>query len=165
MNRVYILCVDDEPEVLEAIERDLREFEDRFPIETAESAREAREVIARLEADGDRLGAIVCDHLMPEETGVSLLVSLVRDGFAKFTRRILLTGQAGQEDTIEALNRGGLDYYLAKPWSGDEFRAVLRDQLTTYVLDAGLDPLPFLASLDAERLAGSGNLGGGLSDT
>lgn len=165
MNDVYILCVDDEPEVLEAIERDLREFEDRFPIETAESAREAREVIARLREDGNQLGVIVCDHLMPEETGVSLLVSLEGEEAARFTRRILLTGQAGQDDTIEALNRGGLDYYIAKPWSGDGLRAVLRDQLTSYVLDAGLDPLPFLASLDAERLADSGDLGAGYSDT
>lgn len=165
MNRVYILCVDDEPEVLEAIERDLREFEDRFPIETAESAREAREVLARIREGGDRLGAILCDHLMPEETGVSLLVSLKDEDGAGDTRRILLTGQAGQEDTVRALNEGGLDYYVGKPWKGDELRRVMREQLTTFVLDAGLDPMPYLASLDAERLAEAIRQGGQLSDT
>jgi len=165
MNRVYILCVDDEPEVLEAIERDLREFEDRFPLETAESAREAREVCARILDNGDRLGAIVCDHLMPEETGVALLVSMKGEEALRETRRILLTGQAGQEDTVRALNEGGLDYFIGKPWNGDELRQVLRDQLTTYVLAAGLDPMPYLASLDVERLGEAIRQGGHLSDT
>lgn len=165
MNRIFILCVDDEPEVLETIERDLREFEDTFPIETAESAREARELCARFQAGGDQLGAIVCDHLMPEETGVSLLVSLQKDSFARHSRKILLTGQAGHEDTIKALNEGGLDYYIAKPWKGDELRRVIRDQLTSYVLESGLNPLPFLATLDAERLAEAIHQDGQISDS
>ena len=45
MSKIYILCIEDEPEVLEAVVRDLAKFEDKFPIESASCVDEARKVV------------------------------------------------------------------------------------------------------------------------
>jgi two-component system, OmpR family, phosphate regulon response regulator PhoB len=50
------------------------------------------------------------------------------------------------------VNDAGLDHYVTKPWDADELRTLVRDELTTFVLQQELDPLPFLAILDATRL-------------
>ena len=153
MNQICILCVDDEPEVLEAIERDLREFDDVFPIEIAESAGEARKLCSQIHDRGDQVGLVICDHLMPGETGVEMLVSLDQQPGARNTRKVLLTGQAGHDDTIEAINEAGLDYYIAKPWDGAALNDVVRHQLTQYVLDHSPEPMSFMSVLDATMIA------------
>lgn len=165
MNQICILCVDDEPEVLEAIERDLRDFDDVFPIESAESAAKARELCSQIDARGDRIGLVICDHLMPGETGVEFLVFLHQESVAKHARKVLLTGQAGHEDTIEAINNAELDYYIAKPWNGAELKNVVRKQLTHYVLDHSPEPMSFMAVLDATLMAEAIHKKGMASDT
>ncbi len=153
MNQICIVCVDDEPEVLEAVERDLSQFDDHFPLESASSAKEARQLCEALHASGDQVGLLLCDHLMPGETGVELLISLHELPSACHARRVLLTGQASQADTIDALNLGGLDYYIAKPWEGKELQDVVRDQLTTFVIEHSKEPATFMSVLDAVKIA------------
>lgn len=74
--------------------------------------------------------------------------------FGIFLAAILLwvTGQADQSDTIKALNQAGLDYYVAKPWDPQTLRNVVREQLTDYVLETGIDPLPYMPILDEVRI-------------
>ena len=50
-----------------------------------------------------------------------------------------------------AINSGGLDHYIAKPWDAEELHAVVREQLTRYVLAEGINPLPYLSYLDSTR--------------
>jgi two-component system chemotaxis response regulator CheY len=90
---------------------------------------------------------------MPGVTGTDFLIALNNDPATRHARKLLLTAQAGHEDTIRALNQGGLDHYIAKPWKPDALRMVIRDQLTCYIIDRQLDPLPYLAILDTARLA------------
>ena len=165
MNQICILCVDDEPEVLEAIERDLREFDDVFPVEIAESAQEARKLWEQIDSRGDRLGLIVCDHLMPGETGVELLVSMERSSTAGSARKVLLTGQAGHEDTVEAINLARLDYYISKPWTGEHLQEIVRKLLTEFVLEHCTDPMSYMAVLDARKIAESIHKNGITSDS
>ena len=153
MKQICILCVDDEPEVLEAIERDLREFDDVFPIEIAASAQEARKLCSQIGSRGDQVGVIVCDHLMPGETGVAWLASIDHASCAGSARKVLLTGQAGHEDTIDAINQAGLDYYISKPWTGEHLKEVVRKLLTQYVLDHSSEPMAFMSVLDATKIA------------
>ena len=65
---------------------------------------------------------------------------------------MLLTGQAGHEDTIRAINQADLDHYISKPWTPAELHAVVREQLTEYVLQNVEDVLPYVAMLDGARL-------------
>ena len=58
----------------------------------------------------------------------------------------------GHEDTIRAINDAGLDHYIAKPWTPEDLRATVVEQLTDFVIDQGLDLLDHLDVLDAPRL-------------
>lgn len=149
---IAILCLEDEPEVRDAILRDLGEFEGHFRIEAAEDAADAAAVLAEIALDDDELGLILCDHRLPGESGVDFLANIHARPSWRATRKVLLTGQADHLDTIRAVNDGGLNHYLAKPWRQEELVAVVREQLTRYVLETDADPLPYLSILDPEPL-------------
>lgn len=149
---IVILLIEDEPEVREAVERDLEPFADTFRIECAEEVEEARTVMAEIEEQGDRVGLVLCDHLLPGITGVDFLVDLNHRPDTVMIRKVLITGQAGMEDTIKAINQGGLDHYIAKPWTPEQLHDVVRTQLTEYVLANEDDLKPFVAALDGPRL-------------
>lgn len=153
MSKIYILCIEDEPEVLEAVVRDLAPLEDHFPIESASNVNEARQVVSDVILKRGKLGLAVCDHILPGEDGVSFLVSLKKDERTAGTRKILLTAQAGLTDTIEAVNKADLNHYIAKPWAPEELQAVARHELTEFVLAHETELYPYLTVLEAERIA------------
>ncbi len=152
MADLVVLVIEDEPEVRAAVLRDLAVLGDAIRVDEAESADDADDAIEDVLAADDHLGVIVADHRLPGRSGVDFLVALHDDPRFAHTRKVLLTGQAGHDDTIRAINAADLDHYLAKPWDADELRRVVRDLLTDHVIDAGLDPLPWLRDLDDARL-------------
>ncbi len=152
MNQLVILCIEDEPEVREAIARDLEAFEPTFVVELAEDVSDARNVLASIVARGDEVALILADHLLPDTQGTDFLIELHQDPTTHPIRKVLLTGQAGQEDTIRAINEADLDHYIAKPWTREALHEVVCDQLTDYVLDNVDDVLPYVATLDGPRL-------------
>jgi response regulator RpfG family c-di-GMP phosphodiesterase len=150
--RLTVLIVEDERPVREALERDLSPFADVVRVEVAEDVPDARQVVDEVDADGDVLALVLADHRLPGESGVDLLVAMLDDPRTAGARKVLVTGQADQQDTIRAVNEAGLDHYIAKPWDPDELGEVVRDQLTELVLAERLDPLPHLRALDAPRV-------------
>jgi response regulator RpfG family c-di-GMP phosphodiesterase len=152
MSKIVILCVDDQREVLDALERDLRPFAGVFRIEVAESAQEAANIVEDLLRQGDRLGLVLADHLMPGTTGVDLLVALAEQDSTRSSRKVLVTAHAGLEDTVKAVNEADLDHYIAKPWTQQELHNVVRKQLTDFVLQQETNLLPYLQILDKTRL-------------
>ena len=147
-----VVVLEDEPEVRDALARDLEEFADVIRIEPAEDVPDAREVVAEIDADGDVLALVLADHRLPGESGVDFLVELTHTAEHADVRTVLVTGQAGHEDTIRAVNDAGLDHYIAKPWSVEELVRTVRHELTEFVITAGLDPLPYLRVLEGERV-------------
>lgn len=105
MNR-RVLCVDDEPNVLEALKRTLREH---FDISTASSGVDALSLLER----GPAFAVLLSDFRMPHMNGVELLAQARR--LCPHTVRMLLTGQAEMTDTINAINLGAIFRFLAKP--------------------------------------------------
>lgn len=152
MSKYLILCVDDEREVLDSVIQDLDCFEEHFLLEAAESVQEAKEIIADSEQNETKLALILCDHIMPDQTGISFLIELNQQESTKPTRKLLLTGQAGLEDTVEAVNHSSLDFYIAKPWVGDELREVVKEQLTDYMIENEPDLMPWASSLNTEKI-------------
>ena len=150
--QLAVLVLEDEPEVRDAIVRDLDPLAGAIRVEAAEDVPDAHEVLAELRQDGDPLAVVLADHRLPGVTGVDFLVELCRDEDHGRSRKVLVTGQADQQDTIRAVNEAGLDHYVTKPWDADVLRGLVRDELTTYVLEQEVDPLPFLAVLDARRV-------------
>lgn len=152
MSDVTILIVEDEPEVREAIGRDLAPFSRTFNIEYAEDAEDARVAMEDCKNVGQRVALILADHLLPGERGTDLLISLHSEPETRTIKKVLITGQAGHGDTIRAINEADLDHYIAKPWSPDDLQSVVRSQLTDWVLEHERDVLPYVATLDASRL-------------
>ena len=147
-----ILSLEDEADVRQALERDLEEFEGRIRLELAEDVDDAWSAIEEISDEGDELALVLSDHRLPGKSGVDFLVELTADPRFTSCRTVLVTGQADQMDTIRALNQAGLDYYISKPWDPEALRDVVRTQLTDYVLEMGIDPLPSMPVLDAVRV-------------
>jgi CheY-like chemotaxis protein len=150
--RLTILVLEDERPVREALVRDLAPLAATVRVEAAEDVPDAWQVVQEVDGDGDALALVLADHRLPGDSGVDLLVAMLDDPRTAATRKVLVTGQADQQDTIRAVNQAGLDHYVAKPWDPDDLREVVRDQLTEFVLDGRLDPLPHLRALDASRV-------------
>lgn len=152
MAQIFIICVEDEPQVLDVIVRDLELLEEVFPIELAHNADEARKLIQELKDEGHKIGLALCDHIMPGDKGVDLMIEMQKDPYTQATRKVLLTGQAGLEDTIAAVNNARLNRYIAKPWDPKHLLRVVVDELTTFVIDQEKELLPFMGVLDQTRL-------------
>lgn len=119
MRKPIILTVDDDPEVLQAIARDLRkQYGDRYRVMRANSGQVALETVQQLTLRNDTVALFLVDQRMPEISGVEFLeraVSIFPDA-----KRVLLTAYADTEAAIRAINAARLDYYLLKPWDPPE---------------------------------------------
>jgi thioredoxin reductase (NADPH) len=121
MSKPVILTVDDEIEVLNAIERDLRQhFQRTYRVIKAGSGAQALDTVRQLKQRGTAVALFIVDERMPNMTGTQLLTearALYPDA-----RRVLLTAYADTETAITAINTIGLDHYLLKPWAPPEER-------------------------------------------
>jgi CheY-like chemotaxis protein len=152
MNELVILCVEDELEVRRTLVRDLERFAGIARIDEAEDAEDAREALLEMARSNDRLALVLCDHRLPGASGVDFLVELHADEVGSAARKVLVTGQADLADTVRAVNEADLDHFIAKPWTPEELDAVVRGQLTDYVIAEVDDLLPYVQVLDTERL-------------
>ena len=152
MSELVIIVVEDEPEVRAAIVRDLAPLALGVRIDQADDVDDARSAMSEAEADGDIVGLVLADHRLPGESGVDLLISIKQEPEGQMIRTMLITGQAGHQDTIRAINEAGIDWYFAKPWDPDELVSVVVQVLTDFVIATGLDPLRFVRVLDGPRL-------------
>jgi len=101
-----ILFVDDEPNVLQSIQRQLHK---RFPLQIAEGGEEALRILG----EEGPFAVIVSDMRMPKMSGVDLLAR-VKDLYPDMVR-LMLTGNADQETAMEAVNTGQIFRFLTKP--------------------------------------------------
>ncbi|MBW4606240.1 MAG: FAD-dependent oxidoreductase [Hassallia sp. WJT32-NPBG1] len=130
MAKPVILTVDDDPEVLQAVARDLRqEYGDRFRILRAESGASALEALEQLKLRNQPVALFLADQRMPHMSGVEFLeqaLSMFPDA-----KRALLTAYADTDAAIRAINTTRIDYYLMKPWDPPQERLypVLNDLL------------------------------------
>ncbi|AHJ99756.1 FAD-dependent oxidoreductase [Hymenobacter swuensis] len=115
MKKPVLLCVDDDPQVLSAIDRDLRqEFRRDYRVVRAGSGREALAIVRELHEREEPLALILADQRMPDLEGVEVLTQ-ARELFPE-AKRVLLTAYADTEAAIRAINSARLDHYLMKPW-------------------------------------------------
>jgi thioredoxin reductase (NADPH) len=114
-----ILTVDDEPEVLRAVERDLRRKYGRdYRILGASSGSSAIELLQQLKTRGDSLAVTVADQRMPQLSGLDVLSQSMQ--LFPRAKRTLLTAYADTNAAIAAINTAKIDYYLLKPWDPPE---------------------------------------------
>ena len=115
MPRPVMLAVDDDPDVLRAVERDLRkQYSDRYRVMSADSGPGALHILTRLAQRSEPVALLIADHRMPHMTGIEFLAAAIRE--FPDVRRVLLTAYADTEAAIGAINVVKLDHYLLKPW-------------------------------------------------
>jgi len=152
MEKIYIICIEDQREVLHVISEHLSHFEDLITIEECESAAEARDLLEEIDSQGHHIGVIISDHVMPNQTGVAFLIEINEDDRFKDSKKILLTGQATHMDTIHAINSASIDKYIEKPWDKKDLIHKVSTLLTEYIVQKGIPYAPFLSILDKPRL-------------
>ena len=119
MAKPAIVAVDDDPEVLRAVARDLRDhFAKDYRILPAASGGEALDVIRTLKLRNEPLALFLADQRMPEMTGIEFLAEAAP--LFPTAKRVLLTAYADRDVAIRAINEVRLDYYLMKPWEPPE---------------------------------------------
>jgi thioredoxin reductase (NADPH) len=149
MPKPIILTVDDEPQVLNAVERDLRRhYGSEYRIVKASSGVEALEAVRQLKGRNAPIALFLADQRMPTMSGTEFLAE-ARVLYPE-TRKVLLTAYADTEAAIESINTIGLDHYLMKPWDPPEqtLYPVLDDLLSDWQTTV---PLPY----DGIRVAGT----------
>jgi len=129
----HIICVDDEEGILTALRQQLgARFGDECQIEVAQSAHDALELVDELRRDGEPLAGMIADQIMPGMKGVELLEEVHKR--SPGTTKILLTGQAGLDAVVAAINRAGLNRYIPKPWDEPDLRLTVENLLRTFRL-------------------------------
>jgi|JI9StandDraft_1071089.scaffolds.fasta_scaffold03230_5 two-component system chemotaxis response regulator CheY len=112
----YFICVDDEVSVLETLrEQLLQRFGDTHYVEVADSAESALALIDEIHDSGEVIELIISDQVMPNMKGDKFLEEIHKK--LPDAIKILLTGQAGLDSAIRAINHGGLSRYVEKPWN------------------------------------------------
>ncbi len=119
MARPVILTVDDDTDVLRAVERDLRRrYSERFRVLSASSGQAALDLLERLEKKNEPVALFVVDHRMPQMNGIEFLSRAIK--LYPDPKRVLLTAYADTDAAIRAINEVRLNHYLLKPWDPPE---------------------------------------------
>ncbi|WP_305884786.1 FAD-dependent oxidoreductase [Mucilaginibacter flavidus] len=115
MEKPIIFSIDDDPQVLRTISRDLKSMYGKdYRIINTTSANEALEALVEHKNSSDVVAMFVCDQRMPEMEGVAFLEKAIK--IYPKAKRVLLTAYSDTEAAIKAINDVQLDYYLMKPW-------------------------------------------------
>lgn len=119
MNKPIIFSIDDDPQVLRAISRDLKtQYSSEYKVISTSSANEALEALTDLKNSGDTVALFLVDQRMPEMEGVDFLHKAIK--IYPDAKRVLLTAYSDTVAAIKAINVVQLDYYLTKPWNPPE---------------------------------------------
>jgi thioredoxin reductase (NADPH) len=115
----FLMTVDDDPEVLRAVERDLRNhYSEHYRVVRADSGATALAALQGLKKRNDPVSLLLVDQRMPQMTGVEFISRAM--GIYPQARRVLLTAYADTDAAIQAINEARIHHYLLKPWDPPE---------------------------------------------
>ncbi|MEG3858006.1 response regulator [Microcoleus sp. herbarium12] len=137
MKRPVIVCIDDEPDVLNSLKIALKNaIGDRCIIETAEGGEDALELLADLQADEHEIALVVSDYIMPDIKGDELL-QIIHERSPN-TLKIMLTGQADLDAVGHAIKYAKLYRYIPKPWHNEDLKLTVVEAVHSYLQDQKL---------------------------
>lgn len=139
-----VLCVDDEKGILRALRRAL--MDEDIEVITANSGAEGLECIAT----ATNLALIISDQRMPEMTGVEFLQQA--KVLCPNAYRVMLTGYADINATMDAVNKGEIWRYITKPWDDEQIVLLVRDAVRQYNLEAENKKLQLIVEKQALEL-------------
>src|ERR1051326_1037099 len=119
MGKPILLSVDDDPDVLRAIERDLRShYGAQYRVLASDAPEAALDLLKQLKLRNDSVALLLADQRMPRMDGVGFLQQ-AREVFPE-AKRALLTAYADTNAAISAINEAGINYFFLKPWDPPE---------------------------------------------
>jgi DNA-binding NtrC family response regulator len=127
-----ILVVDDEPQIIKAIQRTLRN--EAYNILTANSASDGLRVL-----EGREVDMVISDQNMPFMTGLEFLQRVKADHPGTLT--MMLTGEKEIEIAVQAINQAGVYKFILKPWDDDDLKVTIRRALESLDLIRERDAL------------------------
>ena len=132
MSKPYIICVDDQPTVLESLKIELKKaLQDQCVIETAESGQEALELFNELLEENSDVALVISDQIMPDIRGDQLLKQIHQK--SPDTLKILLTGQADLKAIGNAIKQANLYRYISKPWQPEDLKLTVIEAVHSYL--------------------------------
>lgn len=139
MEKMVIMCVDDEITVLNSLREELKlGLGDQYTLEISDNAEDALVYLREVVDDASQEVAIVIsDHLMPGMKGDEFLIEVNK--INPRIRKILLTGQASADAVGNAVNHANLYRYMAKPWDSKDLQMTIEQAAKSYILDKELD--------------------------
>ncbi|MEG4073692.1 response regulator [Microcoleus sp. Pol14C2] len=127
MNKPIILCVDDEPDILNTLKMQLKkEFKNNYFYELAESGDEALDLLENFQEKAQVI-VVVSDWLMPGIKGDELLIK-VHQKYPKIIK-VMLTGQADAAAVQRAVEEADLYCCLYKPWKSKDLIETIKSGL------------------------------------
>jgi thioredoxin reductase (NADPH) len=115
MAKPILLSVDDDPDVLRAIERDLRtKYGAEFRVIGSDSPEAALTLLKQLKLRNDSVALLIADQRMPHMDGVAFLQEAMH--IFPEAKRTLLTAYADTNAAIGAINQASINYFFLKPW-------------------------------------------------
>ena len=137
MKKPVIVCIDDEPDVLESLKIELKKaIGDRCIIETAEGGEDALELLADLRADEHEIALVLSDYIMPDIKGDELLKKIHEQ--SPDTLTIMLTGQADLQALSNSIKYAKLYRYIQKPWQDEDLQITVVEAVHSYLQDQKL---------------------------
>jgi two-component system, sensor histidine kinase and response regulator len=131
MSKPVVICVDDEPTVLESLKIELkRTLGEDCLIETAEGGEEALELIAELQQNHLPIALVLADYIMPGLKGDELLRRI--HDYSPHTLNIMLSGQADLEAVGNAIRYARLYRFITKPWNPKDFSLTVSEAINSY---------------------------------
>jgi thioredoxin reductase (NADPH) len=119
MAKPILLSVDDDSDVLRAIERDLRShYGDRYRVLSSDTPQGALDLLKQLKVRNDNVALLLADQRMPKMDGIGFLQE-AREIFPE-AKRALLTAYADTNAAISAINDVNINYFFLKPWDPPE---------------------------------------------
>ncbi len=120
-----LLIVDDEPRVLAALKEVLER--QQFHVVTASDPRRGIDLLNQR-----AFGVVISDHIMPGMSGMDFLVECQR--IQPNATRVLITAVLDLPTLVEAINRGEIYRFVAKPWLREELIVTVRNAVNRYEL-------------------------------
>jgi thioredoxin reductase (NADPH) len=115
MAKPILLSVDDDSDVLRAIERDLRsQYGAEYRVIGSDSPEGALELLKQLKVRNDSVALLLADQRMPRMDGVEFLRQAM--GIFPMAKRALLTAYADTNAAISAINQASINFFFLKPW-------------------------------------------------
>ncbi|MBU0719498.1 MAG: cyclic nucleotide-binding domain-containing protein [Planctomycetes bacterium] len=143
-----IICVSGEAEVCAALQREVQDICGAgIPVKACACAQDALALTDMISTDNVRVPLIITGQVLPDMSGVDLLLALHEKPGYRATRKVLLSAQTTVEDLARALEHGALQRTLPQPWERQALSDCVRALLTSFLIHHGPEELGRFAEL------------------